>query len=89
MTPMPETPDFDQIAREVGRGLVVLNVVADQDRAREAFQKDLAEQLRLAWNARGAADIAAIELELSTVMGSTMAGPYIKNLDRALRRLDR
>jgi hypothetical protein len=41
------------------------------------------------WNARGAADIAKIETELSTLMGATAAGPYVKNLDRALRRLDR
>lgn len=53
---MPESPDFEQIAREMGRGLIVLNVVADHDRAREAFERDLAEQLRQVWNARGAAD---------------------------------
>jgi hypothetical protein len=41
------------------------------------------------WNARGAADIATIELDLSRMMGATAAGPYIKSLDRALRRLDR
>jgi hypothetical protein len=49
----------------------------------------IAEQLRVSWNARGAADIVKVESELSTMMGSTAAGPYVKNLDRALRTLDR
>jgi hypothetical protein len=41
------------------------------------------------WNARGAADLATIETTFSSVMGITAAGPYVKNLDRAIRRLDR
>jgi hypothetical protein len=45
--------------------------------------------LRLAWNARGAADLATIESELSRQMGTTAAGPYLKNLSRAIRALDR
>jgi hypothetical protein len=49
----------------------------------------VAEQLRLVWNARGAADLATIETDLSAMMGVTMAGPYVKNLDIALRTLDR
>jgi hypothetical protein len=46
------------------------------------------ETLRLFWNTRGAVDIAAVEHELSTMMGSAAAGPYCKNLDRVLRVLD-
>jgi hypothetical protein len=30
-----------------------------------------------------------IETDLSAMMGATAAGPLIKNLDRALRQLDR
>ena len=41
------------------------------------------------WNSRGAVDLAKIEHELSWMMGATAAGPYCKNLDRALRALDR
>lgn len=72
---MPETPDFLAIARDV-------------------FMRDepipaMAEQLRLIWNARGAADVTKLEAELSSLMGVTAAGPYVKNLDRALRSLDR
>ena len=75
---MPKTPDFDQIARQLllGYGLSTL-------------ETEVAEQLRLVWNARGAADIVQLESSLSSQMGSTAAGPYVKNLDRALRTLDR
>jgi hypothetical protein len=60
---MPETPDFDQIARRVldpqsddGAGLP--GTVVD-DAYFAARRRDIAEQLRLGWNARGAADIEA------------------------------
>jgi hypothetical protein len=45
------------------------------------------EQLVLIWNARGAADIAALEAELLNE-GTARPG-FAKNLDRALRGLDR
>ena len=51
--------------------------------------QELADALHRVWNARGAADVAELEHELATLMGATMAGPYIKNLQRALRALDR
>jgi hypothetical protein len=47
------------------------------------------EALRLVWNARGVVDILAVEHELSTLMGPNGAEPYRKNLERALRTLDR
>jgi len=78
---MPESPDFDQIARELSLGLAVLGVAA----YREAFAKDLAEQLRQVWNARGAADLAKVDAEMAASAGH----PHAKNLDRALRSLDR
>ena len=76
---MAETIDFDRIAR----GLM--------DRTDdEAGQHQIADELRLVWNARGAADIVAIDLALAAAMGgSDAAGPYIKHLDHALRTLDR
>ena len=86
---MPPTPDFDQLARrvvdETGVGRLDEWDADDPDRVVRA----IAEQLRLVWNARGAADLAKIETELSTLMGGMMAGPYVKNLDRVLRSLDR
>ena len=78
---MPETPDFETLARKIGESLTV----ADLDEARATF----AESLRLVWNARGAADMAKVESELAQQMGATASGPYVKNLDRALRGLDR
>jgi hypothetical protein len=47
------------------------------------------EQLVLVWNARGAADIAKIDIELPKATGASVSGPYVKFLDRALRTLDR
>jgi hypothetical protein len=41
------------------------------------------------WNARGAVDLAKIEIDLAQQMGATAAGPYLKHLNRALRALDR
>jgi hypothetical protein len=75
---MPETPDFDQIAERLARDVGAIYEPSA-----------IVEQLRLVWNARGAADIVKLDVELSTMMGSQAAGPYVKNLDRALRSLDR
>jgi hypothetical protein len=47
------------------------------------------QELVLIWNARGAADIAKLNFELTKVMGASPSGPYVRNLDRALRELDR
>jgi hypothetical protein len=85
--PLMITPDFDQIAFAIVQRIWG-NTELDQPGLIIETQA-VAEQLRLIWNARGAADVAKMELELSTVMGSTMAGPYCKNLDRAIRKLDR
>jgi hypothetical protein len=78
---MPETPDFEQLARHLHHLIAPL--------PRSVGEQEIVEQLRLMWNARGAADMATIEHDLSTLMGTTAAGPYLKNLDRALRKLDR
>ncbi len=82
---MPEFPDFDQIARQFAQDAMSWE---DGMSSEAEDLAELAEQLRQVWNARGAADRAKVEHELSTMMGSNMAGPYLKNLDRALRRLD-
>jgi hypothetical protein len=77
-TPIDFEPIAHPLLREIQRHM-------DPDHAR-AF---VLETMRLVWNARGAADLAKLESELSQQMGATAAGPYLKNLDRALRRLDR
>ena len=75
---MPETPDFEKIARAI--------LEASDG---EPGETRIAEQLRLIWNARGDADLAKIEHELAMLMGATASGPYLKTLDRELRKLDR
>jgi hypothetical protein len=72
---MPESPDFESIAR----------VLCEESPHR--LQDRIAEQLRLAWNARGAADIVKIEAQLYAD-GTSRAG-LDKVLDRAIRSLDR
>jgi len=63
---MPETPDFDQIARDLLEGLDIDEgehpLAGGWLRANRASQ--IAQQLRLIWNARGAADLAAVKRDL-------------------------
>jgi hypothetical protein len=74
------TPNFEALANEM---VDVLRQT--QGAAAIAITVDYLHKM---WNARGAADIAKVEAELSQQMGATASGPYTKNLDRALRRLD-
>jgi hypothetical protein len=67
---MAEPPDFEQIARQAISGS-------------EFHIRRVTEQLRLVWNARGAADIHAIE---SPFMG---LGPFREKVNDAIRSLDR
>jgi hypothetical protein len=82
-----DAPDFERAAQRI----LDEHVGAGEIRAvlSHALGGAIVDALRLAWNARGAADIATIELQLAQQMGATASGPYTKNLDRALRALDR
>jgi hypothetical protein len=80
------TPNFHSIAEDIFQQAVELN--AHPDRELTNAYKLIVEALRIVWNQRGAADIATIELQLAQQMGATASGPYLKNLDRALRALD-
>jgi hypothetical protein len=77
---MPNVPDFESLARRIAHFF---------SPAAQGDALDPAQALRLVWNARGAADIAKLEADLASQMGATASGPYVKNLDRALRSLDR
>lgn len=70
---MPETPDFRQMARDL---------TWTEDYGASPIGA-IEEQLRLVWNARGAADIAKLEAAFDGVQ------PSMKTLDHALRSLDR
>jgi hypothetical protein len=78
-----EPPDFEQIAREsldrwggeeapIQRSLIV---------------EDLIEQLRQVWNARGAADLQAIEAALD-FKGDTYADLHLSAQQDAITKLD-
>lgn len=84
---MAETPDFKTLAHEIAS--TILSHRDEQHFVVVANAEFVEEQLRLVWNARGAADLATIETSLASQMGPTAAGPYLKNLDRSLRALDR
>jgi len=57
---MPETPDFHSIARQTLGASFANGRTAEALAICDAF----AEQLRLIWNARGAADRAAVKRDL-------------------------
>ncbi len=82
---MLDTPDAERIARQ----LVELGIVADDGHSGRGDAAVavayVVEQLRLMWNARGAADLA----NLQAVLSMTVAAPYLETMDHVLRRLDR
>jgi hypothetical protein len=87
---MPETPNFAQIAHHIVDVAYTDDGVSTAARDPQAvLQAGIAEQLRAIWNARGAADLAKIKTELTATKGATAGGPVIKNLERALRKLNR
>jgi hypothetical protein len=57
---MPDSPDFESIARHILSEVCPLEV-GTPDSAIDWSRHELIEQLCLVWNARGAADIAAID----------------------------
>jgi len=85
---MPETPDFDQIAKSL-----LLQVAKDLVQTSLAHNH-VVEQLRLVWNARGAADIVKMESTLLALLDHAVAAaepstPLVTQIDHALRSLDR
>ena len=80
---MTETPPFDVIAAEIVAMVSDSSATAASDTAKTAA---VARHLRQVWNARGAADIARLEIEIPHVW--TAAEPA-GALTRSLRTLDR
>jgi hypothetical protein len=72
----PEPPDFEQMARRMIDLVKVLSV------------EEIAAQLRLVWNARGAADLAALEPAVGMFPSVAMddAIEAIHRLDRDIER---
>jgi hypothetical protein len=78
---MPDTPDFDQIA---------LTVVNHPSRDENQLAEDVAEQLRLVWNARGAADERALKAELQRALDALIIQVRIEiDLEPLIKALDR
>jgi hypothetical protein len=71
---MSENVDFKRISRFIA--------ATDEEALIIDFLRDV-------WNARGAADFAAIEFSLSSQMGTSASLPYVNQIEHALRRLDR
>ena len=69
-----ETLAFDELARRIVR-LDDIGLIRDQ--------------LRLIWNARGAADIATVESQLFKIMKPADVGRHLTLIDHAIRALDR
>ncbi|OFW37640.1 MAG: hypothetical protein A3J29_06090 [Acidobacteria bacterium RIFCSPLOWO2_12_FULL_67_14b] len=92
---MPETPDFEQIARDLVLGLNKQTWDGDEEAAALGA---IAEQLRQVWNARGAADVKALfETRDRMAVGDPLDQSRAVGLERviddhlapALRSLDR
>ena len=84
---MAETIDFDQVARRIVTTLLAqavqdLTRPDSQSTAPARAEADVTEALRLAWNARGAADLVKLE----TYFSGTAT---LQTITRALRALDR
>lgn len=75
---MPETPDFDKIARDAYTPYSGDSLEDDF----KAGVAEIAEQLRLVWNARGAADAKSLEALISQDDDIDAFGLAIKTLDR-------
>ncbi len=80
------TPDFEQIAQHLLSSIWATEV--ESERATDI--RMIATELRLVWNARGAADIAQLDTAItSTTLSNAVVPGLMKVLDQALRGLDR
>ena len=77
--------DFDFIATRLEEAF---GHPGDLERDAAALRRTIVASLRDVWNARRAADIERLKVEMLRSMGAT-AGQFIGNLQNALRTLDR
>jgi hypothetical protein len=86
---MPETPDFKQIAHLI----VDVAYTDDGQTARDvkaALEARASRRSSASCGTRAALPTSSrSKPRLTVLMGAPVAGPLIKNLDRALRQLDR
>lgn len=84
---MPDAPDFEAIARAaLASALVVIEAHSEEyPTARPLITqlpRDVAEQLRLVWNARGAADVAKLVEVMDGLDHPEILGRSLLSLDR-------
>jgi len=93
-----EPPDFDQIADTIARRVeshcsdLDPERETDDDAVRATVVRAIAEQLRQVWNARGAADMKAIEACQGDAQAAARgSGRVIRqySIDRAIESLDK
>jgi hypothetical protein len=80
---MSETPNFALIA-----GQIASTLMPEPSPRNGREVSAIADQLRAIWNARGAADIAAVEGELAQI-GLNATSRLQDTLDSAVRSLDK
>jgi hypothetical protein len=80
---MPESPNFEQIARTFAE-----SALSWESGINTTDVQDLAEQLRLVWNTRGLADQHALDERLATLTGWITSEPYRNHLHAAIAAVD-
>jgi hypothetical protein len=88
---MPESPDFDQIARQL---FALVDNITDEDPNMEhridGALTVIAEHLRHVWNARGAADAQAVESRIRELVAGEVVGAGIaRHIADAIQQVDR
>lgn len=84
---MPE-PDFEQLARLIGEETGAARLDEWEYGTFDRALAMIAEQLRQVWNARGAADLAALDATMPYTADGVIVGVR-SGVVRAIRRLDR
>jgi predicted fused transcriptional regulator/phosphomethylpyrimidine kinase len=81
---VPDAPDFDQIARQLAADGSESGIISPE------VPERIAEQLRLVWNARGAADTQAVEGRIRELVAGEVIGAGIaRHVAEAIRKVDR
>ena len=88
---MSDTQAFDQLAQRILDRYAAVAIGGSEVRSfiSQSLGTAVVEALRDTWNARGTADIAAMDAALSLEMGAEAARFMITHLAQAMRVLDR
>lgn len=89
--PVSDTPAFEQLAQRILDRYAAVAIGGSEVRSfvSQSLGTAVVEALRETWNARGTADVAAIDAALSLEMGADSSRELITQLAHAVRVLDR